>query len=59
MNAKRRGERSTPPDIASDPWVALMHMSYHLILYKSKGLEGSFFASALSVVSSLLSYITP
>ena len=36
-----------------------MHPSYLLTLYKSRGLEDSFFASALSVKSSLLSYNTP
>ena len=57
-NAKRWGERSTPPDIATDPLVPLMHLSYHLTLYKSRGLEGSFFASSLSIESSLLSCST-
>ena len=52
---KRWGERSTPPDIAVNPLVPLMHLSYHLTLYKSMGLESSFFAFALSVESSLLS----
>ena len=53
------GGSSTPPDIVDDPLVPLMHLSYHLTLYKSRGLEGSFFAYALSVESSLLSCCTP
>ena len=57
-NAKCWGERSTPPNITTDPLVPLMHLSYHLTLYKSRGLEGRFFASALSIKSSLLSYNT-
>ena len=36
-----------------------MHLPYHLTLYKSRGLEGSFFASAFAVESSLLSSSTP
>ena len=58
-NAKRWGGSSTPPDIAADPLVPLMHMSCHLTLYMSRGLEGSFFAYALSVESSLLSWSIP
>ena len=50
--------RSTPSDITANPLVPLMHLSYLLTLYKSRGLEASFFASALSVESSLLSYNT-
>ena len=53
-----RGKSSTPLDITADPLVPLMHMSYHLTLYKSRGLEGSSCASALSVESSLLSCST-
>ena len=53
------GERSTPPDIRADSLVPLVHLSYHLTMYKSKGLEGSFFASYFSVESSLLSSSTP
>ena len=48
-----------PHDIAANPLVPLNHMSYHLTLYKSRGLEGSFFAYALSVESSLFSCSTP
>ena len=53
------GRSSKPPDIMAEPLVPLMHLSYHLTLYKSRGLEGNFFASTLSVESSLLSRSTP
>ena len=52
------GGRRKPPNITANPLVPLMHLSYHLVLYKSRGLEGSFFVSTLSVESSLLSYST-
>ena len=50
---------STPYDIVANQLVPLMQLSYHLTLYKSKGLEGIFFAYALSVESPLLSCNIP
>ena len=53
------GGENTPPNIATDLSMPLMHLSHHLTLYKSRGSKGNFFTSALSLESSLLSCSTP